>query len=83
VEREIRSRRDRGARLQRRQAGDDGQARDHGRRGEARADGRPPEISADGEDVAMFAVEVQDAQGRVVPITDNVVTFKVIRRPES
>ena len=35
------------------------------------------EISADGEDVAMFAVEVQDAQGRVVPITDNEVTFKV------
>jgi beta-galactosidase len=36
-----------------------------------------PEISADGEDVAMFAVEVRDAQGRVVPITDNLVTFKV------
>ena len=35
------------------------------------------EISADGEDVAMFAVEVQDAQGRVVPITDNEVTFRV------
>ena len=35
------------------------------------------EVSADGEDVAMFAVEVQDAQGRVVPITDNEVTFKV------
>ncbi|MGA9245588.1 MAG: beta-galactosidase GalA [Silvibacterium sp.] len=35
------------------------------------------EISADGEDVAMFAVEVQDAQGRVVPITDNQVTFRV------
>jgi beta-galactosidase len=35
------------------------------------------QISADGEDVAMFAVAVQDAQGRVVPITDNVVTFKV------
>ncbi len=35
------------------------------------------EISADGEDVAMFAVEVQDAQGRVVPITDNAVAFKV------
>ncbi len=35
------------------------------------------EISADGEDVAMFAVEVQDAKGRVVPITDNLVTFKV------
>jgi beta-galactosidase len=34
-------------------------------------------ISADGEDVAMFAVEVQDAQGRVVPITDNDVTFNV------
>jgi beta-galactosidase len=34
-------------------------------------------IYADGEDVAMFAVEVQDAQGRSVPITDNVVTFKV------
>ena len=25
----------------------------------------------------MFAVEVRDAQGRVVPITDNLVTFKV------
>jgi len=36
------------------------------------------EISADGEDVAFFAVEVQDAQGRAVPVTDNRVTFKVI-----
>ena len=35
------------------------------------------EVSADGEDVAMFAVEVFDAQGRVVPITDNEVTFRV------
>jgi beta-galactosidase len=35
------------------------------------------EISANGEDVAMFAVAVQDAQGRVLPITDNEVTFKV------
>ena len=35
------------------------------------------EVSADGEDVAMLAVEVQDAQGRVVPITDNAVTFNV------
>ncbi len=35
------------------------------------------EVSADGEDVAMFAVEVQDAKGRVVPITDNEVTFQV------
>ncbi|HET6207784.1 MAG TPA: DUF4982 domain-containing protein, partial [Terracidiphilus sp.] len=35
------------------------------------------EISADGEDVAMFAVEVRDAQDRIVPITDNVVNFKV------
>jgi beta-galactosidase len=35
------------------------------------------EISADGEDVAMFAVEVRDAQGRVAPITDNPVTFRV------
>src|SRR5208337_5519029 len=34
-------------------------------------------VSADGEDVAMFAVEVHDAQGRVVPITDNEVIFKV------
>ena len=36
-----------------------------------------PQLSADGEDVAMFAVEVHDAQGRVVPITDNEVTFAV------
>jgi beta-galactosidase len=35
------------------------------------------EVSADGEDVAMFAVEVQDAQGRVVPVTDNAVMFQV------
>jgi beta-galactosidase len=36
------------------------------------------EIAADGEDVAMFTVEVRDARGRIVPITDNLVTFKVI-----
>src|SRR5208337_3969348 len=35
------------------------------------------EVSADGEDVAMFAVEVQDAQGRTLPITDNEVIFRV------
>ena len=35
------------------------------------------EISADGEDVAMFAVEVQDAQGRYLPIADNQVNFRV------
>ena len=35
------------------------------------------ELSADGEDVAICTVEVQDAQGRVLPITDNDVTFKV------
>lgn len=35
------------------------------------------QIAADGEDVAMFAVEVQDSAGRVVPITDNEVTFAV------
>jgi beta-galactosidase len=35
------------------------------------------EVSADGEDVAMFTVEVQDAQGRVLPMTDNVVKFRV------
>ena len=35
------------------------------------------EVSGDGEDVAMFAVEVRDAQDRLVPITDNDVTFKV------
>jgi beta-galactosidase len=35
------------------------------------------EISADGEDVAMFAVEVQDAQNRYMPIADNQVNFRV------
>jgi beta-galactosidase len=34
-------------------------------------------INADGEDVVMVAIEVQDAQGRVVPETDNVVSFHV------
>jgi beta-galactosidase len=35
------------------------------------------DVSADGEDVAMFAVEVRDAKDRVVPVTDNQITFKV------
>jgi beta-galactosidase len=34
-------------------------------------------ISGDGEDVAMVAVAVQDAQGRVVPTADNPVSFRV------
>ena len=34
-------------------------------------------VNADGADVAMFTVEVRDAQDRVVPITDNQVTFSV------
>jgi beta-galactosidase len=34
-------------------------------------------LKADGEDVGMVAVEVQDARGRVVPITENEVTFAV------
>ena len=34
-------------------------------------------LSADGEDVAMFAVEVQDANGRTVPVTDNLVSFRI------
>ncbi|HUY81509.1 MAG TPA: beta-galactosidase GalA [Acidobacteriaceae bacterium] len=36
------------------------------------------DVSADGADVAMFAVEVRDAQDRVVPVTDNLVTFRVV-----
>jgi beta-galactosidase len=35
------------------------------------------EISADGEDVAVVTAEVQDAQGRIVPITENEISFKV------
>jgi beta-galactosidase len=35
------------------------------------------EILANGEDVAMFAVEVQDAQGRSMLIADNEVNFRV------
>ena len=34
-------------------------------------------ISADGEDVSMVAVEVQDQQGRLVPIANNEVTFQL------
>jgi beta-galactosidase len=34
-------------------------------------------ISADSEDVAMFAVEVQDGQGRVVPTADSQIAFQV------
>ena len=35
------------------------------------------EMSADGEDVVMCAIEVQDVQGRTVPVTDNEVMFRV------
>ena len=35
------------------------------------------DLSADGEDVGMFAIAVHDSQGRVVPITDNAVSFRV------
>jgi beta-galactosidase len=35
------------------------------------------EMNADGEDVTMFTVAVHDAQGRVVPIADNEITFQV------
>jgi beta-galactosidase len=40
---------------------------------------RPDRISinADGEDAAICVVEALDAQGRVVPITENDVTFKL------
>lgn len=32
-------------------------------------------VAADGEAVVMLAVEVQDAKGRTVPVTDNLVSF--------
>ena len=35
------------------------------------------EIDADGEDVAMIQVEVRDAKGRLVPVTDNEIAFSV------
>jgi len=35
------------------------------------------ECSADGEDTLMFAVEVQDAQGRTAPLADNDVIFRI------
>jgi beta-galactosidase len=35
------------------------------------------DIAADGEDVAMFTVEVHDANGRIVPVTSNEIAFKV------
>ncbi len=35
------------------------------------------EIDANGEDVSMVKVEVVDAQGRVVPVADNRITFTI------
>ncbi|QOY88795.1 beta-galactosidase GalA [Paludibaculum fermentans] len=35
------------------------------------------QCAADGEDTVVCVVEVQDAQGRVVPVTDNSVSFQV------
>ncbi len=34
-------------------------------------------ISGNGEDVALFAVEVRDERGRIVPTADNLVGFKI------
>ena len=34
-------------------------------------------IDADGEDLSMIAVEIQDREGRVVPVAGNEVTFQV------
>jgi beta-galactosidase len=34
-------------------------------------------ISADGEDLSLIAVEVQDAQGRIMPVASNEVTFEI------
>ena len=35
------------------------------------------QVAADGQDTAVFAVEVHDAQGRLVPITENDIGFRV------
>jgi beta-galactosidase len=35
------------------------------------------QIAADGEDIAICTVEVRDAQGRLVPVTSNNVTFRI------
>ncbi len=35
------------------------------------------ELAADGEDVSVVAVSVEDAQGRVVPVADDLITFDV------
>jgi len=35
------------------------------------------EMNADGEDVASIRVEGIDAQGRMVPVADDIVSFKV------
>jgi beta-galactosidase len=35
------------------------------------------EIAADGEDVAMYSVEVRDAKGRIVPVTNNEIAFSI------
>lgn len=34
-------------------------------------------IDANGEDVSMVTVEIQDGQGRVVPVADNEVVFQI------
>jgi beta-galactosidase len=36
-----------------------------------------PRIAADGEDVSVVAVQVADGQGRVVPMADNPITFRL------
>ena len=35
------------------------------------------EIAADGEEVAMYTVEVRDAKGRIVPVTDDEIAFSI------
>src|ERR1017187_2115002 len=77
VARELRARGAGGARVPGRAAGVEAKRETTGPAAKLVVRADRQEIAADGEDVAMFAVEVQDAQGRVAPLADNAVAFKV------
>ena len=67
-----------GGRVQGRQAGGGGRGADGGGAGENQAGRRTaPRFSADGDDLSFVTVRVEDKDGNLCPLADNLVQFKV------
>ena len=63
--------------LQRRQAGGGGRDEDRGRARARAPDCRPLELAAIGDDLSFLTVRVEDKDGNLCPLADNLVRFHV------